>query len=448
MAAPCGGRCLALAAALMLGAHGLAWSQLPSSGAAHSDIPPEVRRSQLVRANSVADHARQILLARKQGKGELPCYAPAALSERDLETLAVHRARLLAADRSALKAWIYGWRSAFKPSKDLDPLLLAPLEIPEKAPLNAFSALLRERTRAPLSHIRSVANLYQAALEKDADTGRLLEQLDFYIDLGLPVYLGQFGMPGDDEALLEMGKELQARTCLSPFETSAGAWQLAGRKVWNLAEKRLHIRDEMTVVNEAMKDPEVSVLVPALRALPPCRIAVVGPDFVTGLNWASPLSFTRLAAAVLASVNSSVSFRHFESPELTASNAYRDLLKEALLWKPATVLLIVPIRGDQDLDAFRKLGEELTGAGVKCEIFDDLHPPLVVEPPTVPRVREAAQSAGMTVIEVGRLLGTAPERGSFLSLDGVHMTEVYHRLMAKQWLRFLAGSPAADLPSR
>jgi hypothetical protein len=43
------------------------------------------------------------------------------------------------------------------------------------------------------------------------------------------------------------------------------------------------------------------------------------------------------------------------------------------------------------------------------------------------------------------VLAAAPGRERFLCLDGIHMTEPYHRLMAKEWLRFLAGVRGAKL---
>jgi hypothetical protein len=49
------------------------------------------------------------------------------------------------------------------------------------------------------------------------------------------------------------------------------------------------------------------------------------------------------------------------------------------------------------------------------------------------------------VVEVERLLLNAPERDRFLCLDGIHMTEPYHRLMAKEWLKLLAGARGAAL---
>jgi hypothetical protein len=51
----------------------------------------------------------------------------------------------------------------------------------------------------------------------------------------------------------------------------------------------------------------------------------------------------------------------------------------------------------------------------------------------------------MTVIEVSSLLATAADRERFLCLDGIHMTEPYHRLMAKQWLGFLLGARGAGM---
>ena len=50
------------------------------------------------------------------------------------------------------------------------------------------------------------------------------------------------------------------------------------------------------------------------------------------------------------------------------------------------------------------------------------------------------RASGITVVEVAALLAAAPDRDRFTSLDGIHMTEPYHRLMAKEWLKLLAGA--------
>jgi hypothetical protein len=55
---------------------------------------------------------------------------------------------------------------------------------------------------------------------------------------------------------------------------------------------------------------------------------------------------------------------------------------------------------------------------------------------------------GITVVEVADLLASAPDRDRFLSLDGIHMTEPYHRLMAKEWLKLLVGARGPRLEPR
>jgi hypothetical protein len=73
-------------------------------------------------------------------------------------------------------------------------------------------------------------------------------------------------------------------------------------------------------------------------------------------------------------------------------------------------------------------------------MFDEVHDPAAVTPGTVERARRSAEESGIEVIEVGEILANAPERAKFICLDGIHMTEPYHRLMAKEWLKYLAGA--------
>ena len=90
------------------------------------------------------------------------------------------------------------------------------------------------------------------------------------------------------------------------------------------------------------------------------------------------------------------------------------------------------------------MGEGLRAAGIEPLMFDDINDPESVKPGVGERAVRVAREAGITIIEVGSILKAAPERVRFLSLDKIHMTEPYHRLMAKEWLRFLAGPVAAD----
>ena len=95
-------------------------------------------------------------------------------------------------------------------------------------------------------------------------------------------------------------------------------------------------------------------------------------------------------------------------------------------------------RTDEDYESLKAMGESLRDAEIKAYMFDEVHDPAAVTPGTVERARAAAESAGIEVIEVGNILANAPDRSKFICLDGVHMTEPYHRLMAKEWLKYLA----------
>ena len=56
------------------------------------------------------------------------------------------------------------------------------------------------------------------------------------------------------------------------------------------------------------------------------------------------------------------------------------------------------------------------------------------------RVRrlETAKAAGVVIVPVAAELDASPGEADFLSLDGIHMKEPYHRLMAAAWLEALA----------
>jgi hypothetical protein len=401
------------------------------------------RLAQLVEANIIAVHAYQVLLAKKSGKGDPVCYSPGKLSDQQLEALSEHQARLLKSDLAVVKAWVSGSRSSFDPRQDLEPILSSGLTVPAGVPLNVFADYLRQTTRADEVKIRAVANLYQTVMEVERDGDRLQEEYAFYIGLGLPVYVGQFNLPGTDADMLAVGRKLSARTCASPFDTGAAEWQIAGRKIWNWGEKNLHIRDERVLAAELLREPDVKVLMPRLRALPPQKIAVVGHSFTMGLHWSSPSSFVPVVMDVFRRVNPKVEFKQFAAGGLTATRAEKRFYQAVLDWKPDKVMLVVMTRTDEDYDALKRLGQGFAAAGIKTFMFDEVHDPASVKPGTVERAVSAAREAGIEVVEVGAVLAAAPDRAGFICLDGIHMTEPYHRLMAKEWLKFLAGARTA-----
>ena len=402
--------------------------------------PAPSRLEQLVEANILGTHAFQVALAKKEGKGDPACYSPGTLTDAQLAALETHQAALLKADVKAVRAWAEGKPSPFDPKTDLEPLLAPGLVLADALPVSAFTRWLSGRTKAPPVQVRALASLFQTNLEVERDGDRLQELFAFYAGLGLPVYLGQLGLPGTDEAFLAMGRELEGKACASPFDTSAAEWQIAGRKNWNWGEKNLGIRDDKVLAGELLEEPDVKALVPRIKALPAQRIAVIGHSFTMQLHWSTPGAFVPVVTAIFARENPGVEFRQFEGGGLTSTRVLNRFYADVLAWKPQQVLLVVINRTDEDLESFRRLGRGFAEAGAKVLSFDDVHDPKGTANGLRDRELAVARETGMTVIEVSPLLAAAPDRERFLCLDGIHMTEPYHRLMAKEWLKLLVGA--------
>jgi photosystem II stability/assembly factor-like uncharacterized protein len=407
-------------------------------------VPARSRLEQLVEANIAGTHAFQVQLARKSGKADPVCYG-STLSAADLDALEAHQKALLAVDPAIVKAWASGEPSAFDPSRDLDPLLGAGLTLAPALPVNVFAEYLAaEAPGRARAHVRAIASLYQTNLEVERDGDRLQELFRFYIGLGLPVYVGQLRLPGRDADFLAVGKALEGRSCDSPVGTSAPEWQIAGRKIWNWGEKNLHLRDERVLADELLMEPDVAALVPRIRALPKQRVAVIGHSFTMGLHWASPSAFVPIVTALLARENPGVEIRQFQGGGLTSTRAYDRFFADAIAWKPDVVLLVVMNRTDADLEKLALLGRGLTAAGAKVYAFDDVHDPDTADPARLRKEHEVERANGIAIVEVAGILSSAPDRDRFLSLDGIHMTEPYHRLMAREWLKLLAGARGVE----
>ena len=400
------------------------------------------RLAQLVEANVIAVHAFQVLLAKTSAKGDR-CFSPGKLSDSELTALSEHQTRLLKSDLNAVRAWASGAKTPFDPAQDLQPILTSGLTVPAKAPVNVFTEYLRQNTGANAVKVRAVASLYQTVVEVERDGDRLQEEYAFYIALDLPVYVGQLNLPGSDADFLAVGRKLEGQSCESPVGTTAAEWQIAGRKIWNWGEKNLHIRDERVLSAELLREPDVKRLVPALRGMPAQKIAIIGHSFTMGLHWSSPSSFVPVVMDVFRKENPKVEFKQFAAGGLTASRAQKRFYQDVLAWKPDKVLLVVMTRTDEDYESLRQIGDGFRRAGVKTYMFDEIHDPAAVTPGTVERAEKVATDAGIEVIEVGRILAESPDRSRFICLDGIHMTEPYHRLMAKEWLKYLAGARAA-----
>ena len=398
------------------------------------------RQLQLVEANIVGTHAFQVLLVKQSGKGDPKCFSPGKLSDSDLNALVAHQAKLLKSDANAVNDWVRGAKTSFDPAQDLVPLLSSGLTLGPNTPVNVFDRYLQQRTKFGPIKTRAISSLYQTVLEVERDGDLLQDQFTFYIGLGLPVYIRQLHLPGTDSDMLSYGRDLVGRSCAAPFDTGAAEWQIAGRKIWNWGEKNLHIRDERVVAAELLRERDVEVLEPRLRALPAQRIAVIGHSFTMGLHWSSPSSFVPIVIDVFRRENPKVQFKQFAGGGLTATRAKDRFYQSVLDWKPDKVLLVVMTRTDADYEALKDLGLGFKKAGIKTYMFDEVHDPESVNPGVVERAAASGREGGIEVIEVGRVLAASPDRNRFVCLDGIHMTEPYHRLMAKEWLKFLAGA--------
>jgi hypothetical protein len=338
-----------------------------------------------------------------------------------------------------VRAWANGRPSSFEPSRDLEPLVNArlarELRLPYEAARARYARLVGDSPRA-----RAVASLYETILEVERDTTVLPSEMDLYTALGLPIYDAALGLPDGDADLRAAGEQLARATCASPFDVDAAAWQLAGRKLASFATKRLHVRDGDVVAREVASEPDVRALLPALAALPPRRIAVLGHSFTMAEHWSSPSSFTDIAARVVARVNPGVEVRHFTDGGLGAARARAEKFQDLVAFRPDEVLFVLLFRKEEDFEAL----DAMLGAlpkGTHAHLFDNVRPPNERDRVWPARVRAIAERHGAAVIEASEAIARAPDRARFDALDGIHMTESYHRFMAKRWLAWLAGAP-------
>ncbi|HZL28373.1 MAG TPA: hypothetical protein VFC39_17760 [Acidobacteriaceae bacterium] len=392
------------------------------------------RRGQLVEANIVAVHAYQILLARKAGKSNA-CYPDTSPDTAALQQLVNHQQSLLAEPSEQVARWADSMQTSFDPAKDLQPLLHAKLTLSPDLPVNVFTRYLRaEAPQAPEVNIRSVANLYQTVLEVERDGDILQDLYHFYIALKLPVYVGQFGLPGSDADMLVAAQKLAGKSCASPFGLSVPEWQIAGRKIWNWGEKNLHIRDANTLARELLAEPQIAKLIPSMKAMPAEKIVILGHSFTMDLHWSSPSSFVPIVTAMFVAENPRVQFWQGSAGGQTYSRAYKNFYPAALAYKPNLVLFVLTNRTAADVDALKTMAAGFRAEGARVMMFDDVEDSEV--PYTTPEQTAAiAKAAGVEIIPARAILDAAPDHASFPCMDGIHKTEPYHRLMAALWLK-------------
>jgi hypothetical protein len=393
------------------------------------------RRAQLVEANIIAVHAHHIVLARQQGKTNA-CYPEASPETAILQELVKHQQSLLAGPAEQVARWADSMQSSFDPAKDLQPLLQAKLTLSPDLPVNVFTRYLEaEAPNQPEEKIRPVANLYQTVLELERDGDLLQDLYRFYIALNLPVYVGQLGLPGSDTDFLAAAQKLAGKSCESPVDLSVPAWQIAGRKLWNWGEKDLHIRDANTIAKELLAEPQIVTLIPAMKAMPAERIAIIGHSFTMDQHWSSPSAFVPIVTTMFALENPRVQFQQWSAGGLRFARAYRDYYAAALAWKPDVVLLVLGNSTPADAEALKTMAEGFRASGARVLMFDSVEDSVAFGQPPDQQTALIARNAGVAILPARAILDAAPNHASFSCMDGIHKKEPYHRLMATLWLK-------------
>lgn len=394
------------------------------------------RRAQLVEANIIAVQAYQIILARKDGKAINACYPENSPDTASLQNLVEHQKSLLAEPTAEIVQWADVMPSSFDPTKDLQPLLHAGLTLSPDLPVNVFTRYLKgEAPEQPEEKIRSVANLYQTVLELERDGDLLQDLYCFYIALKLPVYVGQLDLPGSDADFLAAAQKLAGKSCASPVDLSVPAWQIAGRKVWNWGEKNLHVRDRNTLAKELLAEPQIAKLIPAMKAMPAEKIAIIGHSFTMDAHWSSPSSFVPIVTTMFEQEHTRVQFRQWSAGGLRFARAYRNYYAEALAWKPNVVLLVMGNSKTEDAEALKTMAAGFRAAGARVLMFDDVEDSIAFGEPSAQETERIARKSGVEIIPVRAILDSAPGHASFTCMDGIHKQEPYHRLMAYLWLK-------------
>ena len=387
----------------------------------------------IVRASIVGTHAFEVLKARKSG-GSFEHYRAEDLNDKDLTTLIEHQRFLLRADPKAILAWTQGKPSAFDPATHVAPLLGAALPLSDRLPVNVAQRHLAQALGMTAEDVLPVANLFQMTLEIDRDGDVLQELIEFYHSLHIPLPVEKIGASEEQrlERFLELGQRMAEETCPSPFSTNAASWQITGMKLVHWIGKKTGSCDHRTIAAELIPQPAVQALLPALKKMPAQRIAIVGHSYTMMVQWSTPAPFTWIAKAVLEKVNPGVLFVHFGGGSMspaTASRLYRDIVLE---YKPAQVYFYLVVTSEQDVPELARLVRTFSDAGIACNAFTQRY---ARDYQNVDCLKQVAAIAPLRIVDIEGTLQSSFPNKDFISLDGIHPTELYHRLAAIELLK-------------
>lgn len=424
---------------------------LAESHSSFTDSGARDRVLEVIKANIVATHAYQVNLALKSGKGDTNAWSTHGLSASDLDALVKHQQALLSTPAGEIAAWVRGQKSTFEPARDLNPILASPLS-PSAAnlPVNAITRILGEYAGISDFRISALASLMQMMLDTERDATQLQDMFTLYVALGLPVHTVQLGLKETTDAdFLTLAQRISPALCASPFDTDSVTIRMQFRKMWNWGHRYTGERDKTVLAHELMEEPEVQAILPRVRAMPAQKIAVIGHSYTMGVHWASPSAFVPIVAEIFALVNPKVEVRQWQAGGMNPSRAdCQTFYKEALAWKPDRVLIVLADRDPKDTPALEKMAAGFAAQDTKAMMPDSIYGSLPMSKKFYwdsETLRAISSKTGIALIPVGAAIDASPDKGHFLALDSIHMTEPYHRLMAKAWLKYLAGTETAKM---
>ncbi len=412
---------------------------------ASAETMADIRRSMVVEALIRGTSAHHGLLARTTERGgDEGCLGTTGMASERLQALVEHQRALLASPD--LLGWIQGAPSSFSPVPHLNPLFESGPRETATSPVARLTAQLRAAAPASVATtaLRSVAHLHQIALELNRDGDLLQDTFAFLTALQLPVDLTQLAVDSSGAALAAMaGRLAETPTCPSPFDVSRPAWRITLQKILNWGLKHRHVRDTAVVARELLATPEAQALAPHLQALPAQRVVIIGHSFTMPQHWSSASAFAPIAVEMMRTLNPRVSFTRLSQGGLSATAAQARFFEEARALAPQRVYLAVTTLTDADITAMTAMIRGFRAVGAETSVFDavDIHDPYDHNAAAATRAVAAARAAGASIVAVQEAFtaftSNLPRR--YLSLDGVHMTEPYHRFMALRLLSHLVG---------
>ena len=422
---------------------------IPHYGVRPVSGPKDTMKKQIVEACIIGVHAYQIQLHLKRKRQAKSFRLPEGFTPQHIAKLVELHNKLISADPKEVRAWSESRKSTFKPDPLVKDMLDSKLPLGEKLPVRVAAEILAQKSpRTPRVKIDALANLLQIVLEVNRDGGVLQDSFRFYNAMGLLIGPCDLGIADDNNAFALLGGQL-ARACkpASVFKTNVPAWQIALRKIQNWSMEHRGLVGPSDYADEVLKRPDIKAVISKIKAVKPMRIVVLGHSYTSSSHWSTHGSFTDVSAAIFKKLNPKVTFTRMGVGGMSASTARKRFFDKAIEMKPDMVLFVMTM-GGRNIDAFEEMVAEFHQQGAVTVCLDRVHPQPKgwLNPPSRNRLDEIADKYDLKILEVGKLVDHRGNRDSFVALDGVHARPAYHKLLAGELVKFIAGVRQASLP--